>query len=160
MNDQPPDPAAEPDAAPEADAQRESLLALAARVPVEVKALITAEANLASAEMRRNLTGLALAFAFILAGGIVFGIAGISVLGGIVAALAPYVGPVWSALITAATALVAGAALMAAGIRKMKHGPLAPRQSITNLQRHIESLTPQSRKPEADEPKPDRNIQG
>jgi uncharacterized membrane protein YqjE len=132
MTDLPPDP-------PPASAA-DPLLQLVARVPREVQELVEAEVRLASAEMRSNLQRLAVAFALILAGGIVFGIAGISVLGAVVAALAPVVGPVWSAIITAIVALVAGGALMAAGILRMRNGPLAPRQSITNIQKHIESL--------------------
>lgn len=132
MTDLPPDPAPAPAADP--------LLQLVARVPREIQDVVEAEVRLASAEVRNNLQKLAIAFALILAGGIVFGIAGISVLGAIVAALAPVVGPVWSAIITAIVALVAGGALVAAGIQRMRNGPLAPRQSITNIQKHIESL--------------------
>jgi len=141
MTDQPPEaelPEAEPELPREPAA--DPLLQLVARVPREVQALAEAEVRLASAEIRRNLQGLAQAFALILAGGIVFGIAGISVLGAIVASLAPVVGPVWSAIITALVALIAGGALMAAGVLRMRNGPLAPRQSITNIQKHIESL--------------------
>lgn len=116
------------------------LLDLIARVPREARALAEAEATLASAEIRRNLIGLALAFAFILAGGIIFGIAGISLLGALIAALAPLFGPVWSAILTAATALVAGGGLIVLGIRRLHHGPLAPRQTMANLKANIESL--------------------
>lgn len=141
MTDQPPQ--AEPERPllqPDPLLAPDPLLQLVARVPREVQTLIEAEAKLASAEIRHNLQRLAVAFALILAGGIVFGIAGISSLGAIVAALAPVVGPVWSAIITAIVALVAGGALMAAGISRMRNGPLAPRRSITNIQKHIESL--------------------
>ncbi|WP_416908886.1 MAG: phage holin family protein [Polymorphobacter sp.] len=124
----------------ETKATSDPLLDLIARVPREARALAEAEVALASAEIRRNLIGLALAFAFILAGGIILGIAGISLLGALIAALAPVVGPVWSAVLTAATALVAGGGLMIVGIRRLHHGPLAPRQTMANLKASLESL--------------------
>jgi hypothetical protein len=129
---------------PMPDAQQQDtsdpLLALVRRVPAEVQALLSAEVQLATAEVRQNVGRLGLAFAIILAGGIIAGVAGIALLGALIAALAPYVGPVWSSLITAAVALVAGGGLVAAGISRLRSGPLAPRQAIANLRNHAESI--------------------
>lgn len=145
MTDQPSE--APETAAPAAEKpQAEPLLHLITRVPSEVQALIHAEVSLASAEIRQNLIRLALAFALMLAGGVIFGIAGVLSLGALVLALAPFVGPVWSSVITAVVALVAGGVLMVAGIAKMKRGPLAPRQSINNLQSYFESFKSKSDK--------------
>lgn len=145
MTDEPQDAPAETEPPAQDAPQPEPLLHLITRVPAEVQALIHAEASLAFAEIRHNLIRLAIAFGLIIGGGMVFGIAGIVSLGALVAALTPVVGAVWGAIITAVVALVAGAVLMAAGIAKIKQAPLAPRQSIANLQSHIESF---KRKPD------------
>lgn len=137
MTDTPPQ---SPGAAPPTADSPDPLWMLAARLPSEAIDLITAEANLATAEVRYNFGRLALAFAIIMAGGIIFGVAGIALLGAVIAALNPYLGPVWSSLLTALVAAIAGGALMAVGIVKMRDGPLAPRKAMHNLRRHAESL--------------------
>ncbi len=116
------------------------LLDLVRRVPAEVQALISAEVQLATAEIRSNAGKLVLAIAIIIAGGIIVGVAGIAVLGAIVAALAPLVGPVWSSLITAAAALLIGGALMMIGLKRIRSAPLAPHRAIANLKNHADSI--------------------
>ncbi|GGI88542.1 hypothetical protein GCM10007973_26120 [Polymorphobacter multimanifer] len=116
------------------------LLALVRRVPAEVQALLAAEVQLATAELRQNVGKLVLAVAIILAGGIMAGVAGIAVLGAIVAALAPLVGPVWSSLITAAAALLIGGALIMLGLSRIRSAPLAPHRAIANLKQHADSI--------------------
>ncbi len=133
-------PLPEPETANLAGEHVDPLWAVASRVPSEVRALIVAEANLASAEVRYNIGRLALAFAIIMAGGIVFGVAGIALLGAVIAALAPYIGPVWSSLATAVFAFVVGGGLVAAGIVRMRDGPIAPHRALNNLRNHAESL--------------------
>jgi len=135
-----PDPPAQP-----------SLLALILALITDVRSLFSTEIALATAEVRFNVGRLALAFAIILAGGIIFGVAGIALLGALIAALSPSFGPVLSSLITAAVALVAGGGLMAAGISKMRHGPLAPRRALTNLKTYADSMSSAKKQEQGDE---------
>jgi len=126
---------------------RPSLIALASGLLADAKALFGAELDLASAELRYNTGRLVLALAIVLAGGILLGGAGLALLAALIAALVPSLGPVGAALVTALTALVAGAALVIAGLSTLRRAPLAPRRAIANLTSYAESIrTPQEPK--------------
>jgi hypothetical protein len=127
------------------------LLALLLGTVADIRTLFSTEIQLATAEVRYNVGRLALAFAIILAGGIIMGVAGIALLGALVAALSPSFGPVISSLITAAVAVITGGGLMVAGITKMRTGPLAPKRAIANLTSYANSLSPARKQENADE---------
>ncbi|WP_439532707.1 phage holin family protein [Polymorphobacter sp.] len=117
-----------------------SLVGLILGVITDIRTLFSTEIQLATAEVRFNIGRLAVAFAIILAGGIIFGVAGIALLGALVAALSPSFGPVIGSLITAAVAAITGGGLLAIGITKMRTGPLAPRRALANLRTYADSV--------------------
>jgi hypothetical protein len=129
------------------------LLALLLGTIADIRTLFSTEIQLATAEVRYNVGRLALAFAIILAGGIIMGVAGIALLGALVAALSPSFGPVISSLITAAVAVITGGGLMFAGIMKMRTGPIAPQRAIANLKSYANSLSPALKQENPDEPR-------
>jgi hypothetical protein len=130
---------------------RPSLLALLLGIFADIRTLFSTEIQLATAEVRFNFGRLALAFAFILAGGIIFGVAGIALLGALIAWLTPSFGPVVSSLLTALAAFVAGGVLMAAGISKMRSGALAPRRALANLKAYAASVSFGAKQENSDE---------
>ncbi len=102
--------------------------------------LVSTEFNLAAAEIRGNIRKLLVSMAIILAGGIICGIAGIALLGAVIAALAPALGPVWASLVTALVAIVSGGGLIVAGARRLNNATLAPERAIANLKAHARVL--------------------
>lgn len=102
--------------------------------------LVRSELRLASGEVRANVVGALGGLAVVAAGAMLVSVAMLCLLGAGVAFLAQSVGIVDAALIVAGTAILLGAALIYVGVGKLRTTQLAPRRSVANLRRDVDTL--------------------
>jgi uncharacterized membrane protein YqjE len=112
-----------------------SLRELLRRLIADVVTLISSEANVAVAELRRNIAGAGNGLALIGLGAMLVSVALLCLLGATVAFLAQFVGIPLAALIVAAVAAVIAGVLIAAGLKQLKSSEIMPRKALARLRR-------------------------
>ncbi len=112
-----------------------SLRELLRRLIADVVTLISSEANVAVAELRRNIAGAGSGLALIGLGAMLVSVALLCLLGATVAFLAQFVGIPLAALIVAAVAAVIAGVLIAAGLKQLKSSEIMPRKALARLRR-------------------------
>lgn len=132
------DPATAP--APVPPAARESLAELFRRLIDEIVALVRTEVQLARSEVGAKVSEAAGSLAAIAVGGMLALVATSCLLVASIAWLAQHVGLVAATLIIAGVMGVGSAILIAGGVTKLQRLDLAPRRTVANLKRDIDTL--------------------
>jgi uncharacterized membrane protein YqjE len=106
----------------------------------DITVLLRSEMRLASSEIRAGITGALGSIAMVALGLILVSLAMLCFLGALVAFLAQSMGVVAAAALIGGVALVASALLIWAGASRLRTTDLAPRRSVANLKRDVDTL--------------------
>ena len=102
--------------------------------------LVRGEVALAKAEVAQNLRNAAVGVGLIV-GAVVLSLVALNVLAGaLVAAIAPWTGPGWAALIVGVLILVVAALLALRGLASLKPENLAPSRTLRNVQADAQAI--------------------
>jgi uncharacterized membrane protein YqjE len=121
-------------------AKRESLGALIGELARESVSLARDEVALARRELQRKLKTIQSALLALAVGAVIALIAALALCAAVIIALAEYVGPWQSALITGLILGMAAGAVIAIGVSRFKQTTLKPEQTLQTLEENREWL--------------------
>ncbi len=124
----------------DAPAKRETLGALFGELARESVSLARDEVALAKRELQRKLKTIQSALLALVVGAIIALIAALALCAAVIMALAEYVRPWQSALITGLILGMAAGAVIAIGVSRFKHTTLKPEQTLQTLEENKEWL--------------------
>ena len=124
----------------DAPAKRETLGALFGELARESVSLARDEVALAKRELQRKLKTIQSALLALAVGVVIALIAALALCAAVIIALAEYVGPWQSALITGLILGMAAGAVIAIGVSRFKHTTFKPEQTLQTLEENKEWL--------------------